>query len=257
MKSNANYTPIGNYALLLVGEPKTGKSTVAMGFPDPYFLLLSDSITYGVRRYPNKRFWYDVVEQDDDGNNVPERNRWKRAQELVREAWSKPEIKTIVIDTLNRYADYLCIELVNDPVQATKALVIGGQKCMTQNHWYPFGNLMKKFVSDLRATGKLIVCTCHRKIDKDEMTGALFYKPALGGHSADTLGGLFTDIWCCEARPCQPDAAHPTGVAYIVRTAPAPRMNRGTVLKLPAEFEFNWSIVEKLLNFTPKGIIDK
>ena len=256
MKSSKDYQR-NNYALLLLGEPKSGKSTVAMGFPSPYFLLCSDDLIYASQRYPNKEFYFDRVEVDDDGNDVPDQQRWVRSQKCLEAASKDPRIKTIVVDTLNRYSEYLCSMLINDPRQATNALVIGGQKCMTQNHWYPFGTLMRQFVSDLRSTGKLVICTCHRKVDKDDMTGTLFYKPALGGQSADNLGGLFTDIWCCEATSCPPDQQHPRGVKYTVRTVPGGRMSLGSAFPIPSEFEFSWDILAEHLSTDKVATIDK
>jgi hypothetical protein len=246
MKTQTDLNPNAGFALLLIGAPKTGKTTLSMAMPDPYFLDCEGNLQAAARRYPGKRFWYDRVDIDDAGVEVPETLRWKRAMELIDKARQHPEVKTIVVDTLNRLSEWLCEMLVNDPMQATKPLVIGGMKCMTQSHWFPFSTTMRRFVGALRSIpDKLIVCNCHEKTDKDEVLGTLLYKPALGGQNADHIGGMFTDVWRCVAEACAVDKAWPFGVKYMVRTMPTPRMQLGNSLGLPADFVFTWDEVAK------------
>ena len=246
MQTQDNLNPNGGFALFLLGAPKTGKTTCAMSFPTPYFLDCEGNLQAAARRYPGKKFFYDRVDIDETGKEIDERFRWDRAMKLLLDAAKDPRIETIVVDTLNRLSEWLCIKLVLDPQQATKPLVIGGTACMTQSHWFPFSTMLRKFIGALRSIpNKLIVVNCHEKIEKDEVLGTLLYKPAIGGQNADTIAGMFTDVWRCESQVCQPTKDNPNGVRYIVRTVPTPRMQLGNSFNLPAEFAFTWEEFSK------------
>ena len=255
MKTQDDLSPNEGFALLLVGAPKTGKTTLSMAFPSPYFLDCEGNLQAAARRYPGKRFWYDRVDIADNGTPVPDDQRWVRAMHLLNEARKNPDVKTIVVDTLNRLSEWLCEMLVNDSQQATKPLIIGGMKCMTQSHWFPFSTTLRKFVGTLRSIpDKLIICNVHEKTDKDEVLGTLMYKPSIGGQNADSIGGMFSDVWRCQATACQPDKQFPHGVKYEVRTMPTPRMQLGNSLGLPADFVFTWDEVARRIQENSKKL---
>ena len=80
MKSATDYKVTNTFACLLVGEPKTGKTNVAMGFPDPWFLDLDLNLASAVRRTTAKKFFYDTV------NQLPPEHQYTEVEKLVREA---------------------------------------------------------------------------------------------------------------------------------------------------------------------------
>ena len=247
MKTQLDYKTNKKVALMLVGAPKTGKTTIAMAFPNPYIINADNNLGYAVSKYPGKTFWFDTPDLDEKDQPVPPEKRWLRLCALLSENATKPEVDTIVLDSMTKIGDYLSDFLVMQS-SAVKDLIIGGMKCMTVNHWYPFSILMKRLVSGIRATGKHIVVVCHEKTDKDEVLGTLLYKPALSGQSADTLGGLFTDVWRTEVTVGQPTPTCPTGVLYHIRTMPQTRFSGlGNSFNLPPDYVFTWEDFAKRL----------
>jgi hypothetical protein len=76
-------------------------------------------------------------------------------------------------------------------------------------------SLYQKLISFLRASGKLIICTVHQTVSKDELTGANQYALAIPGQLKDTFGGFFTDVWGTAAEP-----AAGGKTKYTIRTRP-------------------------------------
>lgn len=241
MKTQADFRTNKRIALMLVGAPKTGKTTVAMAFPRPYIINADNNLDYAVSKYPGKEFGYDTPDQDDLGKEIKPELRWLRLCALLAENATKPQFDTIIVDSMTKVSDYLTDYLVNQNT-STKDLVVGGIRVMSLNLWYPYAILLKRLVSGLRATGKHIICVCHEKTDKDEVLGTLLYKPNLSGQSSDTLGGLFTDVWRTEVTVGQPTQTNSTGIKYQVRTMPQSRFSGlGNSFNLPPDYIFTWA----------------
>jgi hypothetical protein len=239
--------PSHNLAILLIGPPKSRKTSLAMQFPSPYFLDADGNLAAVSHYYPNKEFWWDRADIDTDGSEIDVTRRWNRAQQLLATAARDPRPKTIVVDTLNRLCDWLAMQIVATPITgAPKATNVSGIPTFSQWHWFPFGNVLRALCGDLRtlsATGKIIVCICHEKDVNDDNGNRVGIVPAIGGQSAKLIGGLFTDVWHCEA-VTQPDGT----ISYRVRTQPNGLMALGNSLGLPPLFDFSWKEVEARLN---------
>lgn len=239
MKTNTQYTPLNDLALLLVGPPLSGKTNVAMAFPAPYIISTDHKLNNAVSRFPGKEFFYDYGDVDTDtGQPIESPKRWNRVCELVKKNYSDPRVKTIVIDNLTDLAGYLIDHIIANG--GTK-LTVGGEKVMEQQHWQPFKLLMTRFINTLKMTGKFVVVCAHETIDKDDVTGTLLYRPLIPGQLKDTLGQYFTDVWRTECEKVS------NGIVYRVRTAPTSRMSLGSQFKLPQEFVFTWEEFEKAM----------
>lgn len=230
-------------ALLLVGAPKTGKTNVAMQFPNPGFIDADKNLFSAVRRHPNKKFWYGQPDYGPDGTPLKPEQRWIRTLAIADELLAVPELQTIVVDSGTRVQTFLQEYLISQGAPSSKGdgtLKIGGEAMMSMALWYPFKTLFERFIMKLRATKKIVVFIFHEKVDKDEITGTLLYRPSIGGQLADTMGALFTDVWRTEAVPGAQDK-----VDYKVRTVPTARMALGNSLGLPTTFNFTWEEFSK------------
>src|SRR5262249_364894 len=115
MKDINSYTAVEDYIrLILQGEPKSGKSTLACQFPGAYIIDSDVNLGGPLRwlRTNNKPLplGYDVLDKDDQGNNVEMPLRYTRFQKLMLEAMNNPAIQTIVIDSGTSFQDILMAE---------------------------------------------------------------------------------------------------------------------------------------------------
>ena len=234
MKTNDQYKPNQAFGLLLLGPPKSGKTNAAMCFPSPYFADCDNNLSSAVSRHSGKDFYYDVINIADDGQTVPEADRYKRLLECCKQAANDPRIKTIVVDSLTMVGDYIIAYILKEN-KITQ---------MRIQDYGTFKDLSAKFITWLRSCGKYVIFTGHEKYDKDEMSGTLLYRINYPGQLADTIGAYFSDVWRCECE--QQGQAY----KYTVRTMPTPRMSLGNSLGLPTTFELTWDILKQKLEHT-------
>jgi len=215
MQDNTKYQISQNLAVLVVGEPKVGKTRLMMGFPDPFVLDLDKNLSSAVQISKGKRFWFAQVD------NLPEGQQWNQATRELEEAIKSPEIKTICIDGLTRLAELARAHILNE---LTK-MGLGGklrqdtvdQQIRLQDY-QTLNNLILRVVALTRASNKLVVWTAHQKVDVDEVTGGMRYRFQMPGNLAGNLGGYFTDVWAMTASPAILNNKQYT--KYEIRTKP-------------------------------------
>lgn len=227
-------------AILLLGESGSGKSSLAMRWPSPWFCLGDKNIKHAAlwAKESSHAWFYDDPERDASGKELAWSERWTRADALLKENGPKPEVKTIIDDSLTHLTGYLEAHLIHLGSQAEKALVIGGEKVMTMTLWSPFQSLLKKRIIQARSYGKPYIMIAHLQVDENEMSGAKEQKVLLRGALKNELGLYFTDIWALESIPST-DAKYVAtkGIRYFVRTAPTHRIKLKNSCGLPAEVD--------------------
>ncbi len=211
MKPSTAFRPTHSLALLLVGEPKTGKTNLVFAFPKPGIIDIDLNLASAIRRAPNKVFSYDQPTLTDAGVARPTHEVWPKILDAVGACVKDPNVETIVIDGLGLMTNLLCDYIVH----TSKAAGTNKSGKMEIQNYGDLGNLLRNFVMALRASGKNIVVTSHQSADKDELTGALRYTLAIPGQCKETLGGLFTDVWATTATP-----AGMGKVKFEIRTRP-------------------------------------
>lgn len=217
IKSNTDYSINPALAVLLVGDPKTGKTCVALSFPDPFILDVDLNLASAVRVAKGKPFKYsqpaiDVgVTIDQTGKTMNAEKVWNAAMSDLKAAAADPTVKTIVIDGLTKLADY-AVEHILAEVAKMEGKPI--QTLRIQDYGR-FMSLYQRLISFLRATNKYIVCTSHQTNSKNEITGAMHYALAIPGQLKDTFGGFFTDTWATSATPMPGNKTK-----YEIRTRP-------------------------------------
>lgn len=237
MKTTATQSPRPAFGLLLVGAPKSGKTSFSLQFPNPYIADCDNNIS-GPHRYLKEKslspvFSYDTIDIDDAGNEVPVGKRWTRLTECCKAAAASKEIDTIIVDSLTKVSDYLVDHILNyEKIQQ-----------MRIQDWLSYQNMMKRFVTYLRSTGKLLIFCAHETVEKDELEGTLKYFVALPSKLKDTIGGLFTDVWRAEY---QPGGAGKEG-SYMIRAVSSARMSLGNSLGLPTSFPMEYKQIQPKL----------
>lgn len=186
---DSSQSPDQSVAILLIGDPGSRKTTLALHAPSPYIFDMDHNLAAPARftKLPHK---YDQAAIDDDGNEIPMPKRYAHMQSCIVAAVQTPEIKTIILDSFTTLTDILIGEIRRQvPSLANPATPLRIQD------WGLFAHLFKEIVTRLRHSGKILICCAHQKVEKDEADGT--YKTFLNipGQSAGTLSGLFTDVW--------------------------------------------------------------
>lgn len=246
MKPVASYSDKDDVLrLLLQGPPKSGKTVLACKFPGAYIIDIDRNLG-GVLRYLRDNnlpmpVGYDHVDRDENDALIPLPLRYARLAKLLLAAQENPLVQTIILDSGTTLSDVLIAEALRGQGKATVADFKDGRQ-----FWGHFAVLGKGFMAALSQMRKHIVLICHEKTNKSEKGDVVYpiqiYWP---GQVGEILGCFFTNVWRCEA------TAIPSGVNFtykhIVRTTMTNKYNLGNTLGLPAEFEFDWKLVEAKL----------
>lgn len=229
MNAGNTYKSKQSFALLLVGEPKSGKTNIAASFDAPWFLDCDRNLKRAANVLKDKVWFYDDPYIDDKGVELLEHQRWNRAIEKIKLAAKSPDVKTIIIDGLGALADMLIAHIIEE-VRKNEPNSKGDGKLRIQDY-QPLATLMTKLIMSLRNTDKLIVYTSHQKIDKDEHTGRTRYELNMPGKLANSFAGLFSDVWATTA-----ENAGLGKYKFLVHTKPSGyHITLGTSLDLPPE----------------------
>jgi hypothetical protein len=237
MKPSTTYADRQTFGLLLVGEPKTGKTRIMMSFPGIYVQDWDRNLGSVARLEPTRQFFFDDPYIADDGKPISEDMLWEvNINQRLKLALADPQIQTVAIDSLSTLSDALIAHI--------KRLVrVQEGKTIDQLRIQDYGTLKTLFtrlVTYMRAFNKMIIWTTHQKIDKDEMSGALRYRINMPGSLADNFGGFYSDVWACDSQKSEPPK-------YYIYTGPTPRhVDLGNSLQLAYKIE--------VTNLTPSEI---
>jgi hypothetical protein len=247
MKTSTELTTSHSTAVLLVGEPKTGKTGVMLAFPDPWINDIDMNLAGQLRRLPagSKKFWFDQPALKD-GKERPMVERWPEVVKVTKEAILEPQVKSICVDGLGMMCEWLIAYIVDQNIKAGTCKT--GK--MELQMYGELARLLRGYIMLLRTSGKYVVVTSHQTADKDDLTGAMRYALAIPGQSKDTLGGLFTDCWATTAMS-QPA----NKVKYEIRTKPTGfHVALGTSFSLDAAIDVTdkspaqvWTLLEPKL----------
>jgi hypothetical protein len=197
VKSSESYKPASNLAILLVGDQKTGKTNVAMAFPDPYFLDLDKNLDSAVRVAGGKKFFFDQPTSQEDGSPTDPAKVYPYAMDLLKKAALDPQVKTLVIDSLSTLTIHMVTYILAEASRIENKRI---EQMRIQDYGTVMG-LLQKLVAFLRATNKIVVVTSHQSWDKDDVTGAIRYTLAVPGQMKHNLGAFFTDAWGTMVSP--------------------------------------------------------
>lgn len=222
MKQGTTYKREQAFALLLIGEPKSGKTTFAMSFPKPWILDLDNNLAGALRYHGDKQegfFFEDLDGVDAD-------KKWSVAVKAIEEACSSPEVETIIIDGLSVMAELLQKYILANTKKdsSNSKLIIAGEECMQMNHWTPFKNLMSGIIMACKSSGKKLVFLCHEDTLTSATGSVIGYRPMIQGSLRNNIAGYFTDVWRTQSGV---KAGKPY---YNVRFAPKNMMQIGNSL---------------------------
>ncbi len=230
MTPGTNYATTKPRKMLLIGESGMGKTCFTMNLRNPYYIDWDGNLATAIQLHPGKQFTYDSVETDDAGKPLILDRQWERGEALLRANAAKPEVGVIVDDGLSRMSDLLQAFLVRTGGEAEKILTVGGIKVMNRSLWQPFAAHIRNHLRLATSFGKPYILTCHTKVDANELTEIKELTVNISGQIVGELVSWFTDFVQADT---EPDPKSPTGVNYILRTAPTLRVKLKNSMGLP------------------------
>lgn len=245
MNTLTSYDPSTNLCILLLGQPKTGKTIMAAHFPAPYILDMDNNLGGPARWLRKNRpaiaasLKFDTIPVRD-GKPVPPEEQWVRAIDCTKAAVADDSIRTIVIDTLTTLDRALCDHIL---FSDNPGNFRSGKAKMQIQHYGEFARIMTTFIMSLNRCGKNVIINAHEEVEEGEMSKTeRVYRPAISGKLKHTIGALMTDVWRTEAEPFGIDKTN-----YNVRVRPTAYHKLGTSLDLPPVFQFDYALVEKAI----------
>lgn len=228
MKPSSEYASRQTFGLLLVGEPKTGKSRVMMSFPGLYVQDWDRNLKAVTSLEPSREFWFDDPYTADDGKPIDTSMLWEvNINQRLKAAMADPRVKAVAIDSLSTLTDAL-VEHIKRLVKQQEGKTI--EQLRIQDYG-TFKVLLTRLITWMRSYDKLVIWTAHQKLDKDEATGAMTYRLNIPGQLADSFGGFYSDAWATTSQPFEPPK-------YFLNPMPTPRhVSLGNSLGLKAKIE--------------------
>lgn len=191
---SATLLPPNDLAVLIVGDPGSRKTTLALEFPNPYFFDCDNNLSAPLARLTKSNpalpstVFYNSAFVDDTGKEVPPAQRYIHFTACLGAALVSPDVKTFVIDSLTSFVDILISECKRQANRLDTAE-------MRIQDWGTFAYLLKHVITKLRSSGKFVVFTGHNRVEQDEADKRWKFFINIPGQSATLVSGLFTDVW--------------------------------------------------------------
>jgi hypothetical protein len=241
-----------NLKVLVYGPSGTAKTTFATSFPGPMYVHDFDgkliSAANHWRRVNKPERLSDINYFNYNSLSVPHKDQMTAEEETAKKRYGtyygwivehqqlaaegKFPYKTVVLDSLTRYAEVLLREIlrqtrgkINPPIEGMHN--IPGKQTFMVNQTY-----FKTQLDMLLALPCNIVVCAHLKTKEDELTGRIKNVPFASGNMADYLPVVFGEVYRSYV-----EAVTGGGVKYMLQTQSSSDFNCRTQLGLKASIE--------------------
>ncbi len=198
MKPSSAYTPTIAPAVLVVGDPGSGKTRLCMALPRPAILDCDGNLHSALRINPTKEFVISEGFRKDDGTEVAETDRWSHCMTETKQllgAVATGKADTVFVDGLSNLARWGIAHAENELIKAGINM-----KKEYLAKYQSFIPLLTQFLVMIRIPKKPVFLTVHQTTDKSEF-GALRFYADIPGRLSETIGGMVTDVWGMRASP--------------------------------------------------------
>jgi len=194
---------------LLYGAPGAGKTTLACTAPYPILLIDSDCKAKGMNNLTSLLAEENKIEIKEidvplSFGNLTERLLNKKLPisispmgyiqfcDIITNLETKPfHYKTIVIDSLTSLEEHLRRFILF--LNKSSTISMPGWEMLRSSYSDLFDCLKKLKVENL-------IVIAHDKIEKNELTGRIEYKPLVSGSTRDNIGMYFNEVYYCYAK---------------------------------------------------------
>lgn len=220
--------------VVIQGPPGCGKTTLACMFPGVYVADCDMNLRSTIKFMRDQNLppivGFDTIDIDEYGKEVPKQLRYTRLTKCLNIAIKDPAVKTIVLDSTTKIAQYLQDEVLKQ----------AGKTEMSIKLWGDYLYLWRNLINYLRLSGKLSAITSHEVAEKDE-GDVLRYFLHIPGSIKHELGVYVTDLWRAEASEVAGK------MVYNVRTNPTQKFLLKNTLGLPTTFKAEPKVVQDYL----------
>lgn len=184
--------------VMVYGNSGAGKTVFASSFPGPIYFCdfdgkISSAASYLSKNNPDK---IKEIEFDDFTDKTkakglrPYQSFLKKLEELEKDT-KAGKYKTVVIDSLTTLSDAMMEEIMasNPGIKGPVPGVPGMQ------HYLLLSFQFKQLIKRLLAMPCNVVMLGHIKVDKDEVTSRIVYRPMLSGQLPEQIPILLEEVY--------------------------------------------------------------
>lgn len=201
--TNTNQKPTIVKALLY-GGPGVGKTHFAGTAPNPLFIDTDKGMNTILRM--NKTIPYVTIER---GEKV-----YPRIMDILKGLKEEKTIKdytvkTLVIDSMSKLADFLLIEAMKFPANGRPAKVPNVDK----PDWDDYNALQsraKNIIGTAQDMGLHVIAICGEKLERDEIRGTFVGRPNIVGGYRETIAHDFDELYYMTTKNTQ------SGIEYLL-----------------------------------------
>lgn len=199
--------PLTPLKILILGQPGSRKTTLALQFPGVHVLDCDRNLD-GASKYLRERaglkdlaFTYDDIRANDAGQMLDISECFDRVCDKLKLFESDAAYKArkvVVLDSLSHVNEFII----------RKILRIKQKPSMEINLWTDFATAAYTIlVARLDQTNKHVICICHEeRIYESDSTNLMKKRvteinPLFSGKVGDNMGAFFTDVWQTIVKP--------------------------------------------------------
>jgi hypothetical protein len=221
--------------ILIEGFPGSGKTTLALQFPNPWLLncdLNHDgpiSFLQKEKRLPEKVKISHIPYHDDHTSTDPKlvapEDRLDRLFKEIKAAVADPWTKTIIIDSMSTIDTF-----IYDKVKKQLGITTGTP--FRIQDWRPFRDYLMTLIGHFRYCGKTVIVLCHVESVTNDKNVIIGYKPMISTKVGEIFAGFFTDMWLMTAKP-----APANKVEFVLKTTRTDLYDLKNAYSMPAEIK--------------------
>lgn len=209
---------MSNHSVLIIGPPGVGKSTVAATDEAPVLFLdmdqkvakmqnIKDKVASGkvLIWTPEERlFTGSLAATIQGGTNPQAKYTQQRAMGYIKLGqvideletskciYKGTKLRTVVLDTFTSTEEH----------QKRLLMSANGVATISQPLWGTMLTNNENLISALLGLNKYVnvIVIAHEQADKDELTGAITYKPLIGGQMKEKIGKDFEEVYYMEKK---------------------------------------------------------
>lgn len=229
--------------VMVYGESGSGKTCLASGFPGPVHYSDFDGKISSVIGFLSKNnparlqeIEYDPFTDVTKAKGVRPFKAFLERLTLLEKEVAAGKYKTVVIDSMTTLSDALMENVMaeNPGIKGPVAGVPGMQ------HYLVLTFQFKQLIKRLLALPCNVVMLGHIKVDKDENTGRITYRPMLSGQLPEQVPILFEEVYRAFVETKEGKTTHyaqtrPQG-GYVARTQKT---------NLPDKIELSYESIKK------------